>query len=516
MISRWPSPEGQLFFPYSLSPMIRRLLPLCSLGLVLTFFAPAVAQPLSLPLADLDRMFKEAMKQWQAPGLAVAIVRDDRVLYLKGFGVRELGQLERITPETVFPLASCTKPFTTLALAMLADEGNLSWDDPVRRHVPFFRLSDPLADANVTLRDLVCHRTGVASHDMLWYRAPWSLEERIRKVGKLELEKPFRSAFQYQTVLFGTAGLAAGRAAGCSWEDLVRQRILEPLGMKTASCTFPGSKVKLASPHRKDEAGTVRVYPRYPLEDADPAGSLHACASDLARFLRFQLGDGSWEGRRLVSARNLEETHTTQIALRLEGFARTMNPDTNFLTYGLGWIVQDYRGKRILMHGGAIDGFRAHFTLVPEARVGIALLNNLDGSFLNLALSNQLLDLYYGMPARDWSSYYLKMQEDEHELDRERSRRLRAEKKGPPPPLPLKAYVGTYQEAAYGSCEIRLHDGHLSWRWGKLDCPLEAFDGNTFLVDQRPQLIDALFTFRVKSDRVAALEAVGRVFRKME
>jgi CubicO group peptidase (beta-lactamase class C family) len=493
------------------------LLSSAALLLALVSFAPAEAPQEVLPSAAVERMLVDALAQWRVPGLAAVIVHDDRVIFLKGFGVRELGKAAPVTPDTIFPLASCTKPFTTLALAMLADEEKLAWDDPVRRHVPFFRLADPLADGQVTLRDLVCHRTGIAPHELLWYRAPWPLEERIRKVGRLELEKPFRTTFQYQTVMFGTAGLAAGRAAGTTWDELVQRRILDALGMKTASAHFPGAAagLELASPHRKDEAGTVRLIPRYPLEQPDPAGTVHACVRDLAAFLRFQLGDGTWQGRRLVSAKNLAETQTAHILLRLEGYARTMNPDTHFLGYGLGWIVQDYRGKRILMHGGAIDGFRAHFTLVPEARLGIALLNNLDGCFLNLALSNQLLDLYYGLPARDWSAYFLKMHADDQRYDRERARRLRAEDKGTPPPLPLANYVGTYRDSAYGDGEIRLEAGRLSWHWGALVLPLEPFNGNTFLVNTAP-LVDALFTFGVGSDgRVESLHQLDRAFRKV-
>ncbi len=416
----------------------------------------------------------------------------------------------------MFPQASCTKPFTTLAMAMLADEEKLAWDDPVRRHVPFFHLSDPLADGDVRLRDLVCHRTGVGPHELLWYRAPWPLEERLRRLSKVALDRPFRTAFQYQSILFGAAGLAVGRAAGSSWEDFVTRRILEPLEMKTASCTYPGDAAgrELASPHRKDDGGTVRVVPRFTFEGPDPAGSLHASARDLTQFLRLQLSGGTWQGRRLVSAQNLGETHTPQIALRLEGFTRRMNPESHFLNYGLGWIVQDYRGKKLLMHGGAIDGFRVHYTLVPEARLGIALLHNLDGGFTNLALSNQILDLYFGFPARDWSSYYLKIVEEEHRQLRERARRLRAHH-GPPPPLPLAAYAGTYQDPAYGDCQVRLKDGRLSWHWGKLDCPLAPFDGSTFLMDQAPLL--ELFTFTAsRAGEVETLEAIGRVFRKMD
>jgi CubicO group peptidase (beta-lactamase class C family) len=270
----------------------------------------------------------------------------------------------------------------------------------------------------------------------------------------------------------------------------------------------------LASPHRRGDDGKVRLIERYPLHEPDPAGSLHASIRDLERYLRFQLGDGTWHGRRLLSERSLVEPHTPQVVVRLEGFTELMNPETRFLTYGLGWIVQDYRGKRILMHGGAIDGFRAHLTLVPEEKLGIALLNNLDGSYLNLALSNQILDLYWGAPPRDWNAFYLAIHEEDRKLERERARRLRAEKRGPPPPLPLADYTGTFTDAAYGDCTVVLHEGRLRWRWSSHDCPLEAFNGNTFLMNQ-PPLTDILVTFEPGADgRLAEMRALSRVFRR--
>src|SRR5712691_10185393 len=160
--------------------------------------------------AELDALMHEALEAWQVPGASVAVVQGDEVVYLKAFGVRELDRGEPVTPDTLFAIGSTTKAFTTTAMAMLVDDGKMAWDDPVRKHVPFFRLSDPLADASVTLRDLVSHRTGVRGHELLWYRSPWSQEEIIRRIGKAKLDYPFRAHFHYQTTMFQTAGYAVG------------------------------------------------------------------------------------------------------------------------------------------------------------------------------------------------------------------------------------------------------------------------------------------------------------------
>jgi CubicO group peptidase (beta-lactamase class C family) len=223
---------------------------------------------------------REALQSWQVPGAALAIVHQDRPIYLKGFGVRALGKKEPVTPDTVFPLASCTKPFTSLALAMLVDEGKVHWDDPVRKHVPFFRLADPLADAQVTLRDLLTHRTGLSGHDLLWYRSPWTLEERIRKVGLLQPAESFRTAFQYQSILYGTAGYAAAQASGDSWQALVQRRIFDSLGMKSATCSTKEALTSAdhASPHRRSKDGKREMIPWYRITEPDPAGSINAWA----------------------------------------------------------------------------------------------------------------------------------------------------------------------------------------------------------------------------------------------
>lgn len=465
----------------------------------------------------VDALAKRTMEQWKLPGLALVVVHKNKLVYLKGFGVRELGKPELVSPDTVFPIASCTKSFTTLAMGMLADADKLGWDDLVRKHVPYFHLADPLADASVNLRDLVTHRTGVASHDLLWYSTAWTLEERIRRAGKLPLDQPFRTAFRYQVVLFGACGVAVGNASGTSWEDFVQKRILSPLEMKSSRCTQPpgDAGANFANPHRKGESGKVTVVPRYPLTAPDPAGSIHSTARDLAAYLKFQLGDGTWNGTRLLSADNLAELHAPQVVLRREGAVKQMNPETLFMHYGMGWIVQDYRGKQLLMHGGSIDGFRAHLTLVPEADLGIALLNNLDGGFANLALSNSVVDLFLGVPGpQDWSSYFLKLFEDGERDDRARARELRDNRDPKGPPRPLSAYAGAYRDEVYGNCRIDVEGGKLIWSWAKLRSPLEHYQGDVFLANYGP-LVDAPFAFTVgPGGAVESFRGVGRVFRR--
>jgi CubicO group peptidase (beta-lactamase class C family) len=436
--------------------------------------------------APVAALVREALEAWDVPGCAVAIVRDDEVIYLAGHGVKELGCKDPVTPDTLFPIASCTKAFTTTAMAMLVDEGKMAWDDPVRKHVGYFRLADPLADANVTLRDLVCHRTGVRGHDLLWYRSPWTQEEVIRRVGRVKPDGPFRASFHYQSTMFTAAGHAVASASRMPWGDFVRTRIFTPLGMTGANLTTDEADraPDRASPHRKDRSGRALVIPRYRIDVPEPAGSVNAGAGDLARWVRFQLGDGTFAGRRLVSAANLRETHTPQNPIGVEGGAQLMHPETQQMSYGMAWLIQDYRGHRQVSHAGAIDGFRAHVTLLPDSEVGFVILANLHHTRMNLALSNSLVDLLLGLKKKDWNAHYLDLvRQDEADARQRECERQAGRPRGTKPAREPGAYVGRYEEPAYGTAEVTLENGALRWRWNCFGGPLKPFHDDTFLLD---------------------------------
>ena len=480
----------------------------------------ALAAPASLAASPdetaVDTLARAALRDWRVPGVAVAVVRDDAVVYLKGHGVRDLGTQAPVTPDTLFPLASCTKAFATTAMALLVDEKRLRWDDPVRKHLPSFRLGDPHADADVRLVDLVTHRTGLRSHDMLWYRAPWSQEEVIRRAGRLPLDFPFRTTFQYQSTMFTAAGRAVAAASGEPWADFTRKRLLDPLGMKGAvfTTTDADKLTDRASPHRRRD-GRTDVIPFYPMEAPDAAGSLHAGARDLAQWLRFHLAEGVIGGRRLVTAASLRETYKPQIVLRLEGATRDLNPETYLMSYGMGWLVHDYRGHGLLSHAGLIDGFRAQVTLVPRARVGFVLLCNLHQTRMNLALSNALVDLLLGLPRKDWNAYFLGVVKKEEEATRERLRRLEARPNHPPSLRPAD-YAGPYEHPAYGTARVSAKDGGLVLDWGSFTMPLRTLAGETFLTSHE-HLGGTEVEFVVTGRRVTAVkigDPVGVEFKR--
>jgi CubicO group peptidase (beta-lactamase class C family) len=471
----------------------------------------------------IDKIMNEALKAWQVPGASLVIVHKDKVIYLKGYGVRELGSDKPVTPDTIFAIASLTKAFTTTALALLVDEGKLKWDDPVRKHVPFFRLKDALADENVTLRDLVCHRTGLARHDLLWLRAPWSQEETIRRLAFIKPAHSFRAAYQYNNIMFMTAGFAVASASKSTWQDFVRKRLFEPLGMTSAIFTRSAvlKNPDHATPHRRGDDGKVRPIAWYDDDKQIRAsGSIKASARDLGQWIRFQLGDGTWNGKRLLSVRNLAETHTPQMVIRLEGAAKASNPETTQMSYGLGWIIQDYRGRLHYSHGGHLEGFRSRIVLVPRARLGIGLLMNADAgtsqTSMHLAATNNLLDLLLKLPKKDWNAYYLA--QDKKQADETRSRQAAREagrRKGTRPSRKLQAYEGTYEEPAYGRAVISLKDGTLRLRWSSGKARLEHFHFDTFTAREDTLLANQQAVFHLGADgEVATMDFLGVTFKK--
>jgi CubicO group peptidase (beta-lactamase class C family) len=431
---------------------------------------------------QIDEVVRRSLKAWEVPGVAVVIVTPDLVFHLSGYGDRDLGR-KPVTPDTIFPLASCTKAFTTAIISSLADDGRIRWDDPVRKHLAEFHLADPAADTLVNLRDLGSHRTGVSPHDLLWYRAPWSQAEMVRRVGKLPLTRPFRTEMQYQSVMYMALGQAAEKAGGKPWEDLVRERLLDPLGMKSVTMTTTSAMraPDRALGYRVNKDGKLIEVPWYAQPDPNPAGSINASARDLGPWLQFQLLGGKYGDRQIVSEAAMRETQSPQMVVRMSDSARTLNPETQQISYGLGWVVQDYRGHLLVMHAGMIDGFRAHLTLLPKDGFAFAILANREGTRMNLALSNTLIDLLLNLPARDWDKYLLGVQADEEEAARVQAKREeRGRDPDRRPSVALEELAGEYEEPAYGVVKIKVAKDGLIWEWGSWKLPLEHYAGDTF------------------------------------
>jgi CubicO group peptidase (beta-lactamase class C family) len=495
----------------------------CLLFLLIVAATAAVAQT-SLPAvpvspATVDRLMNQMIERWHIPGAAIAIVENDKVVFLKGYGVKEVGKPTPVTADTLFHIGSTTKAFTTTAMAMLVDEGKMEWDDPVRKHLQYFHLDEACADSLVTLRDIVSHRTGLSRHDELWDNSPWDRESIIRRIGSVKLDKPFRTAYQYQNIMFIAAGEAVAATAGMPWESFVQKRILDPLGMTETRMTIAGwNAADHATGHSWDRKhGQVVVQPLVDDANIGPAGEIKSSARDMAQWLRLQLDGGTVDGKKVVSTAALDETHKPNTIIPVEGSTKTMNPYTILEACAMGWNVQDYRGEKLVSHGGALNGFRARVDLLADRHSGFVILINMGRGYGMFAVRAALLDLMTGHAIdRDWNDYFFAAEKSEDDKDdAKKAERTAKRKTDTHPSHELAAYAGTYEDPAYGTATVTLEAEQLMFRWSRIAVPLKHYQYDTFSAESEPDDLDEQIQFTLGGDgEVAKMIFLGEEFVK--
>jgi len=484
------------------------------IAIVVALFTVAASAQLTEAMIDKDA--RATIEAWHLPGLAIAVVQNDRVIFLKGYGIKEAGKADPITADTLFEIGSTTKAFTATAMAMLADEKKLSWDDPVRNYVPGFHISDPCTDALITLRDIASHRSGVARHDELWDDSDFSRDELIRRIGMMKVWRPVRAGYQYNNLMFVTAGEAAAAAAKMPWEQLIKTRIFAPLGMTESRIAFAEwASSDHATGHRwnsKNEFAAIQPMRNY--DALAPAGTIKSSAHDMAQWLRFQLAGGAIDGKRLLSLSGLEETHAPQTIIPVGPATRLLYPDTNFLTYALGWNASDYRGELLVAHAGALNGFRTSVALLPKRNLGIAILENVGRGSALAALRNTIIDQFLGVPARDWNAELLDNEKFEGaKAEAKLAERVTKRATAPKPSHDLAAYAGTYNNPGFGNATISVADNALVLHWERLTVPLVHENYDTFSAIDNVEDIDESVSFRLGPDgAVAAFTLFGEEF----
>jgi CubicO group peptidase (beta-lactamase class C family) len=479
------------------------------------------------PLHQIDAYVEKARRDWGVPGIAVSIVKDDSVIFAKGYGTREVGRAAPVDPETLFAIGSATKAFTTASIAMLAEEGRIGWDDPATRYLPELQLDDPWVTRELTLRDLVTHRAGIERGDWLWESSPNTREEALHRMRFLERRHGFRAEYIYSNLAFLAAGQIVARLSGMSWDEFVRQRIFVPLGMtssNTSNSALPrGGNV---AAHHVEVAGAIQAIPRLNMDNVAPAGSINSNVLDMAQWVRLQLGGGVYRGKRLLRAESIREMHSPQMVVRKgEWMSSTspssylMVPETQFFLYGLGWYLQDYRGRKIVHHGGVVEGMRALVGMLPEERLGVVVLSNQHPAYIDEAVLLRVFDHFLGGGPRDWSA---EMLAGARQLaERARAAQVEQESRrvtGTSPSLPLSRYVGTYADSAYGPIRIAEVDGGLTIEWGLRVGDLAHWHFDTFRVTWRvARRRTQLVTFTLESEgTVATLVVPGeREFRRI-
>jgi CubicO group peptidase (beta-lactamase class C family) len=479
----------------------------------LALVAPSRAPAQSLRPKDFDAYVSRGLQALRTPGAAVAVVKDGRVLFAKGYGVRTLGDTARVDVHTLFQIASNTKAFTTATLAMLADEGKLSWDDPVTKLLPAFQLYDPYVTRELTVRDLVTHRSGLGlgAGDLLWFHSTYSRGEIAHRIRFARPASSFRSAYAYDNVLYIVAGEIVPAVADQSWDEFVKHRILTPLGMTESGTTtaFFTSSRNAATPHGVED-GRLQVVPLDSVDNISPAGGIASNVTDLARWLVCRLDSGRYSGgggERLFSERQAREMWSGQTILPISDPPPPLAAlRANFAEYALGWRLRDYLGRKIVSHTGGLAGMSSQITLVPAEKLGLVILTNSE-SDLMAALSYRLLDDLLGAPRprADWVAAFAQA----GQIARTRAdSTLRATRAGRDslsrPSLPLARYAGAYRDDLYGDASLAFENGRLVLQFARSPAfvgDLEHWQHDTFIARWRTKHIeDAYVTFALNPD----------------
>ena len=433
----------------------------------------------------LKQYIEDARLKWDVPAVAVGIIYNDTIVLLNGFGEREVGTGKSVDGNTMFAVASNTKAFTATAMGMLVDDGKVDWDDQVTKYLPWFKLYLPYVTENLTIRDLLSHRSGLTtfSGDLIWYGSDHSRNEILRRAQYLKPKHGFRAEFGYSNILYLAAGQIIEKVSGISWDDFLKQRIFEPLGMENTNTSVSSLNLmgNTALPHNDVDDKVVAIsYLNW--DNIGPAGSINSSASDMLKWIKLQLNNGKVNDEQLVSARALREMRTPQTIQTVSHFSEKLWPSTHFKSYGMGWGLMDYHGKKVISHSGGYDGMISYSGFVPEANLGFVILTNKNSS-LYYPLFFKILDSFLSSEDFDWSEYFFELNQKNQEAMAKAEEKDSSETKTTFPTLALEKYCGTYHSPMYGEVTVEMATGGLYLKFAHTPIfhgPLEHLEYNTF------------------------------------
>jgi CubicO group peptidase (beta-lactamase class C family) len=480
---------------------VRRLLLALSLALLWT---PAVeAQPASLPerLDGFDTQIEQVMNDWSVPGLAIAVVTDSSIVWSRGFGERNAETDAPVTDRTLFAIGSTTKAFTAAGLGILHDEGRLDWSTPVREYLPRFKMHDEFATEEMTAIDLLTHRSGLPRHDLLWYATDYSRESLFERLRHLAPSESFRTTFQYQNLMYMTAGYLAGEISGLGWEPFTRRRLLDPLGMSRT--TFSVDSMQTTDDYARPYGGgqdTVEAVDYYPLDAIGPAGSINSSVSEMTEWVQLLLNYGRHGDAQLIDSTTVAQLTRPRIVL--EDIRPFMPKTGGSLLYALGWFKESHGGERLLWHSGGIDGFSAMVGMMPGREVGWVILTNKGGTPAPSVLLYELVDRVLGREGEDWNQRirdFYAQQQAEPDTAQSDTTEAPSDTTAPPGPShPLDDYVATYSNPGYGTFEVTMEDDSLVGRYGRFRSTLRHDQYDVF--ELHPEVGGDEQTFKVKFD----------------
>lgn len=450
---------------------------------------PLFEPALSANLERIEAYATELLGRMNVPGAGIAIINGDKIIQSFGVGFADLKAKRPATGATVFAIGSSSKAFTSFGLGQLVDEGKLEWEKPVRNYLSDFKMYDDFATEEMTAVDLLTHRSGLPRHDLLWYlNGELTRDDLYQRLQYLEPTKSFRSAWQYQNLMYMTAGILTERISGKSWEDYTRDNIFEPLGMSSANFdvnSLPGLP-DFAYGYEENEEKDLEIMDFHPLPAIGPAGSINASAADMAKWVSVHLNGGKYGDKQIISESSLAALHRSRVFIGSNG----ISGGVSHTGYALGWFTYDWNGKNIIEHGGNIDGFSALVYMAPQEDIGFVILTNKNGTEYGSYLARYALDALTGEDDTDYYSGDDKPEEDEEEVDKDKKDKKKKkdkDKDDDKSPFPdtepqhqNSDYAGTYLDPGYGEVLITEQDGKLDFRYGDLNTTLKHHHFETF------------------------------------
>jgi CubicO group peptidase (beta-lactamase class C family) len=484
------------------------------LVLLVVVSASAFSQTDSLPSFvrdSLDNYVTRALADWEIPGVGVCIVKNGKVVFMKGYGVKDYESKEKVDENTLFMIGSNSKAFTATALAMLDVDKKLSLDDNVTKWIPEFKLDNKAAGEQAIIRDLLCHRIGFRTFqgDFTYWTSNLTREEVIEKMSHIKATYPFRTNYGYTNAAFVTAGQIIPKATGMQWEDFIKTRIFDPLDMKSTlalSKDLPNASNK-CSPYTKAEGKLVKI-PFGIIDNLAPAGSISSSIKDMSHWVIMQLDSGKYNGRQVVPWRAIAQTRFPHSIIG--GNARSLFNEGHFSLYGLGWFLQEYCGRQIVAHTGGVNGFVTSVTLIPEEKLGIIVFTNTDQNSFYEALKWEIMDAYLGKPYRNYSKVYLGFYKSQSIFEMQKDKTLKdSAALHLKTELPLQSYAGNYVNDVYGNMSVVVEKGELKMKFSHhpdMYAKLESLGGNRFYATfTDPEFSKAIFPFHIENGQVKSV-----------
>jgi CubicO group peptidase (beta-lactamase class C family) len=471
------------------------------------------AQSDSLPAFvkdSLDTYVNRALTDWEIPGVAVCIIKNGKVIVMKGYGVKDYDTKGKVDENTLFMIGSNSKAFTATALAMLDFDKKLSLDDNVTKWIPEFKLDNKAAGEQAIIRDLLCHRIGFRTFqgDFTYWTSNLTREEVIEKMSHIKATYPFRTNYGYTNAAFLTAGQIIPKATGVQWEDFIKARIFDPLEMKNTlalSKDLPKASNR-CSPYTKAEGKLIKI-PFGIIDNLAPAGSISSSIKDMSHWVMMQLDSGKYNGQQVVPWRAIAQTRLPHSIL---GNGGALYNESHFALYGLGWFLQEYCGRKIVAHTGGVNGFVTSVTVVPEDKLGIIVFTNTDQNSFYEALKWEIMDAYFGKPYRNYSNVYMGFHKSQSILEMQKDKTLKdSAALHLKTELPLQAYAGNYVNDVYGNMSVVLENGELKMKFSHhpdMYAKLESLGGNRFYATfTDPEFSKAVFPFHVENGQVKSV-----------